>query len=398
MYICILGRQPFLSIAELEARFDAENVRPLSSLSAALVETTDTASFSQCGGTMKAARILDVLPITNWPQIVKHLEKVLPDFLHHIPEGKLKFGLSTYGFDMQAARINAAGLQIKKTIKAAGRSVRVVPNQEAELSSAQTLHNQLTGSLGMELLLYLNGKETILAQVVYGQDIDSYSLRDRERPKRDARVGMLPPKLAQIIINLASSHAPIEDEETEFLTSQTLLDPFCGTGVLLQEAVLMGYSAYGSDIDERMVQYSRDNLNWLQEQMGAHYTWRLEVGDAAEHKWIQPINTVACETYLGTPLRELPPPSQLHKIITECDQLHRAFLDNIGNQLHSGTRLCVAIPAWKTKTGFNHLPVIDELGALGYNRVDFKHVKQRDLIYHRENQIVARELLVLRRK
>ncbi|HEX6462065.1 MAG TPA: hypothetical protein VFZ58_02195 [Candidatus Saccharimonadales bacterium] len=397
MYICILGRQPALSIAELEARFNAENVRPLPS-AAALVETEDTASFSQCGGTIKAAKVLNVLHETAWPQIIKQLEKALPDFLHHIPEGKLKFGLSTYGFDVRPTRINAAGLQLKKTIKAAGRSIRVVPNQEAELSSAQTLHNQLTGPLGMELLLYKNGNETILAQVVYGQDIDSYSLRDRERPKRDARIGMLPPKLAQIIINLASAHAPIADEETEFLTSQTLLDPFCGTGVLLQEAVLMGFSAHGSDIDERMVRYSQANLNWLQEKMGARYPWQLEVGDATTHRWVQPINAVASETYLGTPLRELPPAAELQPILDECNQLHRAFLENIGKQLHSGIRLCLAVPAWRTKTGFKHLPVIDDLDALGYNRVDFKHVRQQDLIYHRENQIVARELLVLIRK
>ena len=79
------------------------------------------------------------------------------------------------------------------------------------------------------------------------QDIESYTKRDRERPKRDAKVGMLPPKLAQIIINLAAGQLPEEKLQNicdiplgepipRRLLGQTVLDPFCGTGVILQEA------------------------------------------------------------------------------------------------------------------------------------------------------------------
>jgi hypothetical protein len=46
------------------------------------------------------------------------------------------------------------------------------------------------------------------------QDIDAYAERDFERPMRDAFVGMLPPKLAQIMLNLAVGE--------EFLESRVL--------------------------------------------------------------------------------------------------------------------------------------------------------------------------------
>jgi hypothetical protein len=36
------------------------------------------------------------------------------------------------------------------------------------------------------------------------------------------------------------------------------------------------------------------------------------------------------------------------------------------------------------------------LADLGYERVQFAHVKNEDLLYYREDQIVARELLVLK--
>ena len=80
-----------------------------------------------------------------------------------------------------------------------------MPNNENHLNSAQVLNNKLTSELGCELLLVSDGVNTIIARTTAVQDIDAYTLRDRGRPKRDARVGMLPPKLAQTIINLSTT-------------------------------------------------------------------------------------------------------------------------------------------------------------------------------------------------
>ncbi|MBI2007673.1 hypothetical protein HYS85_00335 [Candidatus Saccharibacteria bacterium] len=45
-----------------------------------------------------------------------------------------------------------------------------------------------------------------------------------------------------------------------------------------------------------------------------------------------------------------------------------------------------------------HLPVLAKLTDMGYDIRKFKHVSGDDLIYYRENQIVARELIVLEKK
>lgn len=91
-------------------------------------------------------------------------------------------------------------------------------------------HNHLTDERGAEILLIAAADgSVIIARRPPCKDIDGYTVRDRGRPKRDARVGMLPPKLAQIIVNLAADQA-------EPTPSHTILDPFRGTGVVLQEA------------------------------------------------------------------------------------------------------------------------------------------------------------------
>jgi len=43
----------------------------------------------------------------------------------------------------------------------------------------------------------------------------------------------------------------------------------------------------------------------------------------------------------------------------------------------------------------HHLPLITQLERLGYQRRPLQHIRPADLCYYRENQVVARELLVM---
>ncbi|MCA9327219.1 hypothetical protein KDA14_01700 [Candidatus Saccharibacteria bacterium] len=402
--ICILGRQPALGLAELESLYGTETVSLVAPNVAALELEAKDINFPRLGGSTRLARVLAEIPGSDWKSVEKYLAKTVPEHLQYVPEGKLQLGLSAFGFDISPAKLTATGLTLKKIIRAAGRSVRLVPNNELELNTAQVLHNHLTGKTGWELLLVRQKDTTILAQTYAVQDIDSYTLRDRGRPKRDARVGMLPPKLAQIIINLATS-------DTNPLYGSIVLDPFCGTGVVLQEATWMGFDVYGSDLDPRMVQYTDENLMWFLEQPGCPVEdirasqppdWRyfsLEEGDATTHQWSPRPNIVACETYLGRTYTAQPERGNLSQNITDVNTILTKFLRNVHPQLAPGSRLCLAVPAWQTKPNtFRHLPLVDQISDLGYNRVEFERVRNDELIYYRSDQIVARQLLVLTRK
>lgn len=384
----ILGRQPAIGRAELESLFGAEHVQPVGDQAMASDIAPADMPFARLGGSIRLAKVLAPLDTTQWPAIARYLYEKLPQHLDYLPEGKLKLGLSVYGLPATTQQLFRTGLELKKICKQAGRSVRLVPNTEPALSSAQVLHNQLAGELGMELLLVRHGNQTWLAQTVQVQDINAYARRDQGRPKRDARVGMLPPKLAQTIVNLAVGK--IQSQEI------TVLDPFCGTGVILQEALLMGYNAYGTDIEPRMIDYSTQNLEWL----AVHKTTPLlEVGDATDHQWAHPFSVVASETYLGRPLSNWPGADTLHQIIGTCNVIIEKFLKNIASQIQPGQRLCLAVPAWRGPQGqLHHLSLLDHLEKLGYNRLRFEHARDADLVYFRPEQLVARELLVITRK
>jgi tRNA G10 N-methylase Trm11 len=389
--IVILGRQPSLGLAELESLYGSTAVLPISPQGAALTKTVDEINFERLGGSVKLGKLLTILDSAKWDDIERYLVKNTPELAAMLPAGKLQIGISAYGFNESSQRVQATGLSLKKAIKKTGRSVRLTPNQEPALSSAQVQHNHLTGTTGWELLLVKHENKTFLAQTVQSQDIDSYTLRDRSRPKRDTRVGMLPPKLAQIIINLGVG------QQSEQLT---VLDPFCGTGVVLQEALLIGYDVYGTDIEPRMIDYSGENLDWLDEQFELEgREMRIEVGDATSHTWEPKPNVIAGESYLGRPFTSIPSPELLNQNMNDCNSIIRKFLKNVAKQTESGFRLCIAIPAWQfRKNQFKHLPLIDQISNLGYNQVRFEHVESQELLYYREDQVVARELLVITRK
>ncbi len=386
--LLILGRQPALGLAELESLYGPDVLTPLRSGSVLMDIEPEAVDFKRLGGSIKLARVLTVLDTLEWSKIEEYLNKTIPEHLQYVPDGKLTLGLSIYGLRVGPREIGATALRLKKMIKASGRGVRIVPNKSAALNSAQVLHNGLTTPNGWELVFVRWDNKTILAQTVAEQDIEAYARRDQNRPMRDARVGMLPPKLAQILINLTNP-AP----------GSLVLDPFCGTGVVLQEAALMGFKYLGSDIEPRMVEYSEGNLAWLNKTHGLEAgLGQVEIGDATTYTWSHPVSAVAGETYLGKPFSSTPPPAALEKTRRECDEIHEKFLRNIAEQIAPGTRLALGVPAWSTKKGFVHLRMLAKLGDLGYTRKKFVHVRDQDLIYHREGQAVARELVVLEKK
>ena len=409
--VLILGRQPALGLAEVESLYGADKLRPVGKQAVVVDVDPCLLAFDRLGGSTKFCKLLTELDTIDWKQIEKFLITVSPDHSQRMPEGKMQLGLSLIGFDVSLKQIEATGLTLKKVIRKTGRSVRLVPNKAVELNAAQVIHNHLTGPTGWELVFIRNGSKTLVVQTVKVQDIDSYTERDRGRPKRDARVGMLPPKLAQIILNLAVGKLPEDKLESiceipagqpipRPLLNKTILDPFCGTGVVLQEAALMGYQTMGSDLEPRMVDYTEQNLTWLSAKYGEDFTpGSLVRGDATDHQWDTSFDFVATEAYLGRPFTTAPPAELLAQTAADTNLIIKKFLKNLYTQTKPGFRACIAVPAWQTGANrFKKLPLIDQIEELGYNRVSFEHLGNDDLIYYRPDQVVARQLLVITRK
>lgn len=385
-YLAILGRQPEISIAELTALFS--NVKKFNN-SLATFSSDNTPDIARLGGSIKIAEELSEKPL---------------EYLQKIPDGKITLGISDYSKNASARSAKTEALKLKQILVRHGRSVRVVESKTAALPTATSLHNGLSGK--NERKCELIKTDFGYFRVIGVQDIDAYTKRDQARPARDAKVGMLPPKLAQILINLCGS----------LPAGSRILDPFCGTGVVLQEAILMGYSAYGTDLSDRMIEYSQRNLEWLSrehcDQRGAcaaspvttgasvarsrDSSFEVSQGDATSFKWSGNINAVACEGYLGAPMSQIPPEIKLKDQKHECSSIILGFLKNLAPQIESDTPVVIAVPAWLRSNGeYERLNIVDEIDNMGYN---VKDISREGLLYHRDDQIVARDIIILRKK
>ncbi len=394
-YVSILGRQPELGIAELEALFGDRNVAR-SSLSSAVFDSPNQSDVQRLGGSIKLGEIVFTAAEKSWNDLSKKIVHHYND-LWKSSSQKITLGISVYDWNVPPRDIQKTTLILKQSLKKHSVSLRAIPSSTTALNSATSHHNKLgLSSRKVELIVVRNKDSVIVAESIGAQNITALAARDQDRPKRDAFVGMLPPKLAMMMINLSGINTPGLIPAT---TRKTILDPFCGTGVLLQEAMLLGFDTYGSDLSEKMIDYSEHNLSWVKAKYHLDTNFRLYQGDATQTTWQHPINAVVAETYLGQPFSAPPRPEKLKEVRGNCNHIIKSFLENLAPQVTAGTPLCLAVPAWRDASGhITHLPLINQLDALGYERTSLKHVSDTDLIYYREDQVVARQLLVMTKK
>lgn len=368
-HLAVLGRERSLCLAELESV--CKGVEPFGLV--ALIP--DLPDISRIGGSLKLAKIIARKTWDGWENLEID-EKLLPS-----PEGKLVFGVSCYGPSKDVKEAKKWALQLKKQLRSKG-GVRAVVT-DSPLSAAQLKFNQVLDK-GFELIIAIHDGEAVVAITEAYQDIDWYSRRDYDRPARSAKVGMLPPKLAQMMINLTGANK--------------VYDPFCGTGVVLQEALLMGKPASGSDLETKMVDYTLQNLQWLKNQVDHDLPeYEVKVCDARNAK-LPGGFTVVSEGYLGPPLVKPPSQDEIKTLEAELTPLYSECLTAWHSQLISGQTLCLAVPCWQISGKFICLPLIDLVSGLKYNLVRFKHASSEQLIYARSDQIVGRQLLVLTKK
>ncbi len=141
----------------------------------------------------------------------------------------------------------------------------------------------------------------------------------------------LPPRLARAMVNLALPSG-----------AGKLLDPFCGTGGLLIEAVDCELEASGSDLDREMIDATRENL------LHFDLTATLEQGDAAA--MVQQIRPAAIATD--------PPYGRSASTGHEpLDTLLARFSAACAEALPIGGRLVLTLPdpALLPQTGFREL-------------------------------------------
>jgi tRNA (guanine10-N2)-dimethyltransferase len=390
MIYFVLGSQSALCKAELQAVLK-NSVTVFESDTVVLAESgphNPSELQDRLSGVIKIGYIIGELKEWNHESAAELIAMYAQDAAG---KNKISFGLSVYDLGdrsmtrLMEKKLDALGQEVKKYLKTSGRPVRYVKAREPRLSSAVIETNGLLASAG-EFVVLPTPRGVLIGQTQTIQDFRAWERRDFGRPARDAKSGMLPPKLARMMINLSGTDP----------ADATLLDPFCGSGTVLMEGALMGFSQLiGSDISQKAIDDTQKNLSWLTKNFAmepANSTLHTAPASTLPSLLRGSVDAIVTEVYLGPPRSRPLTDAENKKIETELFVLYEESFRALHSLLKSGARAVIAFPAFKTQDGAWHrLPLKSLLEKLGY-RFLTNH------LYFRADQLVARDIYVLTRK
>ena len=253
-FICILS---FASLSVLELirlkdsgvlKFNLLKFSPDSALIECGEETAKSLS-GRAGGIFKVAKVCG--------HSVQELlaELPLPD------EPKFSWTVSGYGCEketLEDTRMEVAILLKKSSL---GKSRYLFPDPRGENSEIKifdlvknVLVNDQNKTKGIDVTVNCDLVERYFGFTKFPSDVKGFEERDFGRPYQDPTVTMSP-RLARTLVNLCGLQ-----------NGNTLLDPFCGHGTILQEALLVGLNVVGIDISSSEISKARENLVWLKKR------------------------------------------------------------------------------------------------------------------------------------
>ena len=354
-YIFVLGRDSALSLLEiasfLKSRKIIHRIGEYNDFYVAVEADNLDSSYiiSRLGGTLKIA------------EVVKNFNG-----LYNGKKNKITYTINV--FTDNEGLVRDAESRLKKVFKEQGLRAFYRKHLEKRPSRSSLI----------DVEIVVAGDR--VGRVVAVSNPKSYISRDEKRPNFDA-AKVISLRLARILINLS-----------EIKEGQTLLDPFCGLGTIMQEALLMGVNAVGVDNDKETVRKAGENLRWLGSQHNGK--WKIIEGDSKRlSNYIREADAVVTEPYMGPFLKKVFDYESALKLKNELEKLYYNVLVEL-RKIVKG-KVVFVFPRFKTKKGrvkINAAAIIEKTGFKIYS--SFKGVGMPIPYFHKRS-VVERMIYVL---
>jgi tRNA G10 N-methylase Trm11 len=379
--------------------------------------------IDQSGGIIKISSFIDVIPEKRLPASGEGIQDLVEKIGTGIGSEKRykNFGLSLIGFQ---ANIQDLSEQIKSKIKLHYS----LPKSGHELSSAQVYDKKF-----LEIIVVKTEVEYQIFQTVAVQDIIHWTKKDVGRPNIDDQLGMLPLKVARMMINITFSSLSFPRK----WESITLLDPFCGMGSVLEEALDLGVdNIIGSDINADVLDRCQKNAEWFKNnfdrktakteyilsdavKISDHIKQKIDLivtepflGDAKKIKRINEMTNIRFDESGSEKLAHSVPREsnslirgnprvgitnqtpknttlEIKKIVKGLEKMYLGALKDWQKILKKDGVICMIIPEFEVKNQIFKIPFIEICAKVGYNIVSENE-------YSRENAVVRRKIYLLK--
>jgi tRNA G10 N-methylase Trm11 len=386
-YNFISGKNWILSLAELSAYFQARQIKfKIQYFSREFFvmdfeKKLNVSLIADLGGTLKIGELKATLPTQTIKDSFGDKNKNAQKQIHEkiASSGvanamaafseKPFFGVSVYCTNnyLHSSLGNIqrfVGSSIKETLAESGKKSQFMgfkDRKQSKLSHVEVIKKKMVENHA-EVLLCIGKEDTWIATTTAVHNPFDFQKRDLYKPNQRAIFGM-PPRLARMMVNLSSCNA-----------GKTLLDPFCGVGTILQEALLEGAATVGLDINSWCVKAAEENLDWtVKEYELQNADFRVlvgEIGRLDEKVGLQAVDCIVSEPDLGPALKQFPTDSYAQKIIEKLEPLFTEFIEQAYRVLMQDGRLVLVTPYIKTRSGQPVIMPIDEaVKAAGFKRI-----------------------------
>ncbi|MFA6588189.1 MAG: hypothetical protein WCT08_03910 [Patescibacteria group bacterium] len=403
--IAIFGREPSLSLWELQKLLVEPEFKEISR-ELAIFAPSEAISINnvqkRAGGLIKLGEIKG--EVEDLAELKHQLEKIWPNLIPAGSTARVNFGASAYDAGVSPDRKFRQELKrqmqaFKKYLTLNHRSARLVESKEPTLQAGALVQGKILKQ-GFEILVLLSEEKIYWGITKTVQDISNYGFRDFGRPSRDSFSGMLPPKVAQILINL-----------TKAKPEETLLDPFCGSGTILQEASLIGIkNIIGSDLSQKAVIDSHKNIDWLKKSFPdisncQFNVFESDVKNLSEKFQLGTIDVVVTEPYLGPPQKGRDMTGNIVPLVSALSRQYIPWLEILAKLIRPTGRIAMVWPFFKVEKHGYFLQIQESLPALGLKILPpppefialpwFKSTPRGTVLYSRPDQVVGREIVLL---
>jgi len=286
----ILGRNPKLSRAEVLEFLKSRNIKHKEILfekNLLIIDTEEKFNIQEFGGIIWLGQI-------NFEGESQEFEKYI-GLNEIIPSDKFSYAI--FGNqDTQILKDKFKKEKKKATIKHGRKQIKFQDGEKHELPSADFY------------IFYHEYKDTIYFGIVT-QSYDNTEIKNRDMNKPVRRESLaISPRLAKILINLSGAKQ-----------NDLFLDPFCGVGGILQEALLKKINVHGIDKDKSATEDAKINIKWLSSQYNIKNAHKIENNNSKDAPNLQ-FDAIATETPLGEVLRKKPNDNQAKKIILDFER------------------------------------------------------------------------------
>jgi tRNA (guanine10-N2)-dimethyltransferase len=389
-FLFVLGRNPTLSRLEIAPFCDEILYDPEKSLLLAqnlvfenprnLPKTKEQIFLERLGGIIRFGEVLG-----EFESEKNLLETIIQTVQREKSEGKIHLGMSAWGCGKNFLRQNLS--EVKTLFRNTfDRNCRIVNISGKNLSSGKIFGEKLLKN-GFEFLIWKRKNSFLLAKTVANQNVRNYTLRDEGKPFRDARMGMLPPKLAQILINIA--HPKWEEK---------VIDPFCGSGTINIEAAIMGFQTIGTDIDPKRVFESRENFNHLATKFRyGEKSGEFFAKNVTDFSLEKSAGIIATEGFLGDVFEKYATERKIQAEGEKVLNLWEKIISHLGkSEIHT---LSFCLPSWRYKEKVHSISekLFAKIEQSSYIPSALFGGK-RTYLYSRPESFVGREICVLTKK